>query len=326
MTLFSLRRFAVVPLVLLGLSCDPTGPLCTSTAQCPTGEVCADGRCSPQVRVDHGAWDQRLRDRGMDGLLDAVTDRGRLDGDQGLACTPDNDGQVERDEVRFTVPSQVSVTRGTKLWVNLKGQGQGANLVWDLTASATDDVTMQVKLEAIPAWAAPAFPQAQYASTMSVDYGLITKVDLLGVFAVTSSALQLVGAVSDKPHHTQLVYAQPVDLLRFPAASGDSFSTEAVITGITEYMVAAWLKERYTVDVLGHGQVKLLSNFAPPALLVRVRQEVAPVANPLLKSTTTVFLFLSECYGTVAHLTAAKDPGIKLDSVEIKERWRLSAP
>jgi hypothetical protein len=310
------------------LGCNDDSDLCTRSEECPAGQICADGICTPVVRQDGGKHDLGF-DSGSDLTPDHPPPADLLvpDGlDGGPICKGNGNGQIERDEMIFTVPSKVTVVLGTNLQVDLKGSFDGLNTIWDLTGSAADDHKEDLLVENVPAWIASEFPTATYSSKLMGDYGFFTSVNLMGVFEVKPTALQLIGAVSDTKNHTKFSYDKPLDTLRFPIVVKDSYTTSATVTGYTEYTVPAWMNEEYTIDVLAKGKVKLIPQFSLPALLVRVRQEAYPIANPFLTTTTTAFLFVAECYGTVARIVADGDPGDALEKVDAKERWRLAAP
>ncbi len=319
------RHVALLALGLLGYGCAEPGTLCVRDAQCPQGQVCGDGVCSPRGLTDGAAGE------GTPGGPDSAPDTWRPDytlarQDGQGACTPDNDGQVARDELLFAVPSAVRVTLGTGLTLDLQGVQRGGVTYWDLNPGAADDHAVQMAVQAVPAWTAASFPQATYASQLTADFGTFTRVDLLGVFQVTATALQLQGAVSDKANHTRVTYDRPLVALRFPVRVGDSYSSQAAMSGFTDYAVPVMNTERYEVQVLQRGRLRLLFGLTIDALLVRVRQQLTPTLNPLLKSRTTVFFFVAECYGIVARVVAAADPGAALAAVKAEQRWKLASP
>lgn len=311
--------------VLSGCETSPGSSGCVLPNDCPAGQTCADRVCTPVLINDLGYTPEIGPDQGADGTPDALV-WPDLNLDGGPLCTPNNNGKIERNEMIFSVPSSVKVTLGSGITVNLKGTTQGSKTVWDLRGAAPDDSPQQMKLEAVPSWAAANFKGAAYSSKLMARFGFFSKVDLLGVFKVTPTALQLLGAVSDKANHTRFSYDTPLDLVRFPVTAGDSFVTSSVVKGFTETVVPVWLQETYTITVVQQGELKLYANFSLPALLVRADQEVYNKANPLLKIRTHAFLFMAECYGVVARVVAAKDPGKDLSQVQAKERWKLAAP
>lgn len=308
--------------------CNGAQEMCTRDSQCPAGQACADGVCSPKLLGDSTLPDGAGRDMGTDLLADQVIfpDQAPSDGDAGFNCTANNNGKIERQEMVFQVPSKVKVTSGGGIVLNLLGQGSAGKRLWDLTTVAADDKTRWLEVETVPTWAASSFKTATYASRLMSNYGFITKTDLMGVFQVKAKALLMVGGVSTTANHTRFTYDTPLQTLRFPVAVGDSFVTSSNINGFTVFTVPMWMHEKYQVKVLDRGKVKLLPNFTLDALLVSVQQEAYPVANPFLKTQTHVFIFLAECYGVISRVVADGDPGANLQKVKVKERWRLAAP
>lgn len=322
------RLLAALLLMAAMGGCEETGAKCVRDTECGPGMVCADGICSPLLKADSAATEAGP-DLGSDGAPDQqpVGDMRPPDGgDAGLTCPANQDGKISRAEMIFKVPSQVTVTLGTGLTLDLKGAVVGGKRVWDLTKAASDDKNTVMKVGAIPAWAAPKFTGATYASKLSASFGFFSKTDLLGVFKVTPTALKLVGAASEKKNHTRFSYTTPLDTIRFPVEAGTSYVSGSTVTGIMEYAVPVWLQEKYEVSVLERGTLKLYNNFSLDTLLVSVKQEVYNKANPLLKTGTQVYLFMAECYGVVARVIAKDAKVTDPSKVVAKERWKLAAP
>lgn len=315
---------AALVILLVTPGCQEDGAQCVRDQDCTGGQVCADGVCSVVMGQD-SAPQEAGAELGPDATL--ALDLTPADGgDSGGVCPANQDGKIQRAEMLFTVPSQVTVTLGTGLTVDLKGAQVAGKTVWDLTAAASDDKATAMKIEALSGWAASHFAGATYASALSANFGFFTKTDLVGMFKVTPTALRLMGAASTKANHTRFTYTTPLDTVRFPMAEGTSYVTQSEVKGTMEYAVPVWLQEKYTVTVLKRGSLKLYANFALDTLLVSVKQEVANKINPLLKSQTQVYLFMAECYGVVARVIA-QDATVKdLSKVKAKERWKLSAP
>ena len=318
---------ALVAALLTVVACSDDQQLCTRNSQCPTGQACADGVCSPTLRQDTRPPDVLSPDQGADQRVDQLVfpDQGPPDGDGAITCAGNNNGKIERNEMVFSVPAQVKVLKGSGLVLNMLGSGAAGKRLWDLTPAAKDDKNEWLKVEAVPKWATGSFKTATYASRLMGDYGFITKTDLLGVFQVKPNALVMVGGVSSTENHTKFTYKTPLETIRFPVGVGDSYSTGSDINGYTVFTVPMWMHEKYHVKVLDRGKVKLLPSFSLDALLVSVKQEAYPVANPFLKTKTEVFIFMAECYGVIARVVvdgAATD----LTKVKAKERWRLAGP
>ncbi len=318
----------LVTMVIVVAGCSDDQQLCIRDSQCPTGHACADGVCSPKLIQDTRPSDTHPLDLGVDQREDQYifTDLGAPDGDGAVACAGNSNGKIERKEMIFSVPAQVKVVRGgSGLVLNLQGGGSAGKRLWDLTPAAKDDKTEWLKVEDVPKWAAGSFKTATYASVLMGDYGFISKTALLGVFQVKSNALVMVGGVSAKENHTKFTYTTPLETIRFPVGVGDSYTTSSNINGYTVFTVPMWMHEKYHVKVLDRGKVRLLPSFSLDALLVSVKQEAYPVANPFLKTRTEVYILMAECYGVIARVVvdgAASD----LTKVKAKERWRLAGP
>lgn len=309
---------------LTALACQENSARCVRDKDCSGGQVCADGVCSVVMSQDSAPLEAGP-ELGPDAFSPA--DSSFADGgDIGGTCPANQDGKIQRAEMLFTVPSAVTVTQGTGLTLDLQGTQVGGKTQWDLTQAAADDKATQMKIDAVTGWATSHFKGATYQSALSANFGFFTKTDLLGVFKVTPTALQLMGAASTAANHTRFTYTTPLETVRFPMAEGVSYVTQSEVKGIMEFAVPVWLQEKYTVTVLKRGTLKLYANFALDTLLVSVKQEVHNKANPLLKSKTQVYLFMAECYGVVARVIS-KDAAVKdLSKVVAKERWKLAAP
>jgi hypothetical protein len=313
------RSITLGLLALLGYGCPAEPPTqCVRDEDCAAQQACSDGRC--RVRLGDGALSPD--GRAAREARPLPPDSAALHGD-GTTCTDNGDGQVAFSELLFQVPSTVTTELGHDLTVDLAGSMTAGKRQWDLSVVAATEAGA-VEVSPVLTWAAADFPGATYASELSAGYGVFSKTRLLGVFKVSPAALQLIGLISETPNHTRVTYSEPLDMLRFPMAVGAHFGTDAVASGHSDlFPVVSWT-ESYTIDVLERGTLRLHKSLALDALLVRVRQQVHSMGWPL--SSSTAFLFLSPCYGTVARLIATSDPGAQLTAVQATELWRLAAP
>jgi hypothetical protein len=302
--------------MLLTSGCEEDAAICTRDDQCLDGQHCADGRCTSPIKTDSIIRDslQGIDVRG-DQRSESVSFQDGVSMDSGAQCMPNNDDRLIRDEMPVAVGARVTFSVGTNLKVDLAGTTANGRRTWNLTQDAADEHPVISVLEPVPAWAAPSFPAATYASLMDETLGSY------GVFQISPGALQLEGVVSMQANLTKLIYSQPVDLFRFPLQQGDAFVTEANVNGALNW-VPLWLHEEYQVQVLAVGTLQL-QQLSWPTLLVKVRLVQTP-ANPLLATTKVSFFFLSECYGVIGRVLAAEDPPEPLGSVTAKERWRLA--
>jgi len=316
--LFGMRGAAAFCLLCLtALGCSETSDSCTLASDCPAGQTCSDGRCLPVLKGDAGRPDGELPDSSPPG--DSVFDDGPVWPDTGTpdgGCTGNHNGKIERDELLVVVPASLTYTMGTGITLDLSG-GSAATPVWDLTAAAADDAPEVMKLDPVPAWAASDFPSATYVSLIDKD------METYGVYNVTQTRMELLGAISGKQDYGSISYSTPVELLRFPVQGPDSYSTDTYGTGFWGIAMINNL-ESYDVEVIGSGTLKL-PKLSLDTVLVRIEVTQYPYWNPFLQSTSTLFLFLSECYGTVARVVVDGVPS-DLSQVQADERWRLATP
>lgn len=322
--LISLPLLVLLPLLFLSACSSGDATIqCTYPSDCADGETCSDGVCtvllydSSTPPTDGGPGDAD----GSPGDLDLGQDQWLWPdtvSDDGATCTPNNNGMVERDELVFQVPGSVTYTMGTGLTMNLEGTMVGGKPHWNLTQNAADDHDEIMSLDPIPQWAASTFPNGDYVSLLNKG------MDVWGVYKVTPTALELIGGISGEEDYGDVSYSPPVELLRFPIQVDDSITSNTTGSGSWGLAVIYNL-ETYTVDVLTEGVVNL-PKLSLDALLVRVKVEQTPYANPFLKSTWWLFLFISECYGTVARVITETDPTDSMNAVQADERWRLAGP
>lgn len=316
----STRPFLVLALLQASCSADQSAT-CTRDTDCPAGQVCSDGRCLPAMSNGPTPPDGApTPDAGLD--LFVFPDAGPGDG---LQCPANNNGKIERDEMLFSVPAKVAITTGQDMTVDLAGTSVNGETHWDLSNLGLDQSGTRAVVP-VPPWAAADFPGATYASELTASYGVFSKANLLGVFRVTPSSLQMLGIVSDTQTHTKITYDSPLDMLRYPITAADSFKTDAHASGYSDIFPFLSYDESYAIQVVARGKLKLLPGLTLDAVLVRVDQSVYQAWVPLLPSfSNTAFMFVAECYGTVAHVIAKSSPK-SLDKVEVDTMWRLAAP
>ncbi|HTM21487.1 MAG TPA: hypothetical protein VL172_13295, partial [Kofleriaceae bacterium] len=141
------------------------------------------------------------------------------------------------------------------------------------------------------AWWADDFPGASYAARLS------QRQELLGVFELTGTALLLRGVVSPEAglYRTELTYDPAVRVLAFPIDPDDTWSDTATVSGLAQGVYSIYT-EAYQSDVDASGDAVTPYGSFP---VLRVRVELTRTVGAAVVTNRT-YLFVSECYGTVA--------------------------
>jgi hypothetical protein len=170
---------------------------------------------------------------------------------------------------------------------------------WDLTPPLSGDHAEPVDTLALGAqWFGKDFASASYAARLSDSS------DLLGVFLITDTDLELVGVASPMTGamQTELHYAPPVVVLQFPIQMNGTWTTTSTVTGQAEG-VAVLYTETYQSAVDARGTLK-----TPYATfdVLRVDTLLTRVVGALV-TTTRTFSFVTECFGSVASIASNTD-------------------
>jgi len=232
-----------------------------------------------------------------------------------ITCAPNNDGTIHREEVplRAGVHATFKVALGAT--VNTAGTLEGGRRVWDLTAPLADGHLLTGETRPVTGtWYAEDFPNATYAARLSDTN------ELLGVFRVTETALELLGVVSEQDGltSTKLTYDPPVKVLSFPLTVGKTYSTESTVTGRAQGVIAYYW-ETYENQVDAEGDLKTpFSTFH----VLRVRTKLTRQVG-MLTTVVRSFAFVTECFGTVATVRS-EDGEDSVEFTKASEVWGLS--
>jgi hypothetical protein len=310
MTLRS-RLLPLLGLAALALvACGPDDEGCLVRDDCPDGYACVLGECRPEVSPDAGL-DGGVADARPDAAppADARPDAAT---DGSVGCTYVDDGVIQRSELVFEVGlgATYKINTDAPVTVDLMGTEVGGEPQWDYSASTPPEASVVDELLPVSGnWFAADFPDATYSATLDAEAGV------LGVFKVTDTALQMLGAVSVEANVTKLVYDPPVDLLRFPIALNDHFVVESVSSGTYNY-IYTYATESYdtTVDALGTVIVPAGSFHA-----LRVRTRFSQTIGYLV-TTRIIYLYVTECFGIVAKITSEDNEAetIFTDAAELR--------
>ena len=288
---------------LMGVGCGGQGADCRVGADCASGVCLSDGTCGP-VEDDGGNADGDLDgdvdgdvDGGMDGGGDdgdaADADDGGDAGDQDNWCLPNRDGLVTRDEVAIRAGLRATFAVSGQTLVDTAGETQAdGSRVWDLSGALSGDHLDLVELRDLAGkWFAPTYPDATYYSTLRSGE------DLLGVFEGAADALLLSGVVSpeDGMMRTELTFDPEVSTLQFPLQMGSAWTTAATVSGVAMGAVVYYFED-YESQVDAWGSLKTPYGTFD---VLRVRVEMTRTVGMLVTRLRS-FLFVAECFGTVA--------------------------
>ena len=284
----------LLPLTACGT--DPAGQ-CQIAADCASGSCGADGQCN------------------TDSPLDAGADADPSDFDAALsACGSVVDGIITHDELPLAPGKMANFRIATGADFDTAGTEIAGSLTWDLDRPLANDVDTAVLLSATTsAWYAASFPGASYASQLNQSS------DLLGVFRLEAGGLFLLGVVSPEGGftRTELSYSPPVLLMPLPLTEGDTWNTEATVSGLASGVVSGYT-ESYTGFADKSGT--LVSPYGAFRVL-RSRMELTRTIG-LLVTTTRQYSFVAECAGIVASIVS-QDNEQDLDFQSAAEIRRL---
>jgi hypothetical protein len=278
---------------------DPAA--CQTGSQCESGVCLADGTCLPAP--DGGT------NPGTDGGDDS-------DGATTNTCSPNHDGVISRDEAPLAPGRTATFRVALDVPVDTAGQpGTGGARVWDFSTAKSGDTDVESKLEAIDGtWFADSFIGASYYTRLSQTE------ELLGVFELTDTALLLRGVVSPSGGlaRTELVYDPPVTVMKLPLSGSSSWDETTTVSGFASG-VAAYYTERYQSSVDASGDLVTPYGTFP---VLRVRTELTRTVGAAV-TTKRSFLFVSECFTTVASVTS-KDYESTVEFDQAAELRRLA--
>ena len=235
--------------------------------------------------------------------------------DAAVVCNPNSDGSVDRSEYPARAGLSATYRVATDATVSTMGIGAGVDRAWDFSSALASDTDIEVVLRNPSAeWFGGVFPAATYTTQLSAES------DLLGVFQVTSDALLLLGVVSPIAgvFRTELEYDPPVRVIRFPLQNSATWSDTSTVSGLASGVVSVYTEDyQTTVDAVG----EVTTPFGVfPTLRVRVElQRTVGLATVTKRS----FLFVSECFGSVATITS-EDYESEVEFTDAAEVRRLS--
>jgi hypothetical protein len=267
-----------------------TPPVCLVGADCASGICDADGTCgTPATGGASGSSSTHASGSGA----------GNGSGGGG-SCQPNNDGVITRQEVPLQPGLHAKFLAAEDAGVNTTGTSNtDGSTTWDLSVSYSGDHAEEVDTLPLAAqWFGKDFAGASYAARLADSS------DLLGIFTLTDTELDLVGVASPAAGSTQteLHYAPAVKVLAFPLAANDTWTTTSTVTGTAEG-ITVYYYETYQSSIDGHGTLK--TPYADFQVL-RVDTLLTRVVGALV-TTTRTFAFVTECFGNVASVVSNTD-------------------
>ena len=308
------RGIQVFGLASIGLACAASAltPACaeTPTRECRVGADCATGVCGDDgLCVREGASGT---DSGIASDAPMSSDGPTSDapaGDSSInGCVPNKDGTITTAEVPIAAGLHATYKIGTNenvLTAGVTTGDAGGKRTWDFSAALASDQSVIVETQSLKGkWYETKFAGATYASKLSVSK------DLLGVFETSPGALLLRGVVSptESSSGTDLTYTPAVSVLKFPLTKGSTWTTNAAASGKAAGVDLAFFptSEEYVSKVDAEGTlVTPLGTFD----VLRVQVLLTRTVGTGFTTVTTVrtFAFVTECYGTIASVTSAKN-------------------
>ena len=246
-----------------------------------------------------GRRDPPEEDGGPTGVDAGPRDAGATDAGSEV-CRPNADGVVTRAEAPFGPDLEVRYRAAEDVGVDTAGSDLGdGRRRWDFGRRAPGERDLDLATQPLDGrWYADLYPGADYVARLSSEN------DLLGVFRLTDTALELLGVVSptDGVTRTELTYAPPVRILVFPLEPDLTWTSDSRVTGLAQGLAVNY-GETYESVVDARGEV--VTPYAPfEALRVRTT-----LTRDLTFSRTTVrqMAWVAECFGSVASATSEED-------------------
>lgn len=211
------------------------------------------------------------------------------------SCVPNRDGMITSAELPVALGASLPYYVGESRTIAQTGT------TWDFSTELADDDVVALGPAAVKdQWYAASFPSGQFV----VDAGS----GLDGIYHQDDQALWLDGTASRDSamaSRTLIVYAQPIAVLRFPVAAGDSYETRATLAAATINGLPFNGSDEVTVAVVGSGLLAVPYVEMSPVLRVTVAVKRVPTSGPTTSRRTTLFLF--ECFGEVARAESRAD-------------------
>ena len=273
---------------------------CYVGADCASGACRSDGTCEPAPSSTggggSGAHSQGGGGAGAQGGGGQGPTGGGGSGGSSV-CVPNDDGTIEQAEIPLAAGLDAKFETATDVTVSTAGvTNPDGSRTWDYSGALAGDHLSLVETQPLAGkWFESSFPGASYAAELS------STSNLLGVFEIGTGELLLRGIVSPSGglYRTELAYDPPVPVLDFPLTESKSWQITANVTGLTVGVVSAYT-EQYAYQVDAHGD--LVAPFGTFHVL-RLQSTLTRTVGVMV-TVVRSFLFVAECFGTVATVTS----------------------
>jgi hypothetical protein len=291
-----MRTSVLLFALLLSAGCssaEPADVRCRVGADCVSGMCKSDGTCAPpSTGGDAEAGVDAVEETTPDD--DASEEPDAPDEGSSQVCSPNHDGTIERGEVPLAAGLHATFLIAENATVDTTGADVNGTTQWDFTSDLPGDTLTLVELKDLTGeWFAADYPEASYASLLADGY--------LGVFQITDDQLLLHAVVSKEggATRTQLNYKPPAVMLQFPLTVGATWTSTSQISGVTLGVISA-ATEKYESQIDKAGEVKTPFSTFP---VLRINTVLTRTVN-MVPYTMRSFLFVTECFGTVASVSS----------------------
>ncbi len=218
-------------------------------------------------------------------------------------CRPNNDGVITRAEFPGAVGASalylVNRDGVTVDGVNTAGVLTEGVRRWDYSARRMDD---QPVLDEVLS------PQGRWWSGQYADATFASVIDrttnLLGVYRLSATALELLGTVSTTANQTNLRFTPPVQILRFPLRVGDRWQQTVNGNGTVNFTPLVNVTN-YSTTVDAQGEVWTPAARFPVLRVNTTLEQSIPLT--VFRRALRTYAFITECGGLVARVASVEN-------------------
>lgn len=320
----AMRALFLPLLFALGCTTYTSEPACRVGADCASGVCNADGTCDPVTTTTTGGGGTGGGSSSSSSSSSGSSSSSSGTGGEPPGCVPNHDGTVTREEVPLQAGLHATFKVAQAATFDTTGvKNADGSRTWDLTAAITGDHPLVI--DTLPLddswWFKKNYPAAAAAENAYVAR-MSDANDLLGVFVLTSSALELHGVASpaDSLTATELIFDKPVTVLSFPLTKNKTWTSSINVTGRAAGIIIGGIyTEDYTSTVDAYGTLKTPYADLP---VLRVNTELSRFLNGF-STTKRTHAFTSECFGNVGTILS-EDSEFSAEFTATAEIWRLS--